>query len=101
MSRLADTAPVSHKRYAVAAALQICTHTFCRGFDRLPPAIQETVQTKIDAMGHRLDTFPHHRLKNRSEYRLRAGDHRVLYDFDSTKGVIYLLFVGHRREIYK
>lgn len=101
MSRLADTAPASHRRYAVAAALQIWTHTFCREFDRLPPAIQQAVQAKIDTMGRRLDTFPHHRLTGRSEYRLRAGDHRVLYDFDSSKGVIYLLFVGHRREIYK
>ena len=101
MSALAGTAPVSHRRYAVAAALQIWTHTFCREFDRLPPAIQGAVQAKIDAMGRRLDTFPHHRLKNRGDYRLRAGDHRVLYDFDASKGVIYLLFLGHQREVYK
>jgi mRNA interferase RelE/StbE len=68
---------------------------------RLPSAVQEIVQAKIDAMGRRLNTFPHHRLKNRNECRLRAGDYRVLYDFDPSKGVVYLLFVGHCRQVYK
>jgi mRNA interferase RelE/StbE len=34
-------------------------------------------------------------------YRLRVGDYRVIYDFDRSKGVLHLLEVGHRREVYR
>ena len=85
----------------MAAALQIWSPTFCRAFDSLPAQVQQQIQNKIDSMGLRLVSFPHHRLSGRSECRLRAGDYRVLYEFDATAGRIYLLYVGHRREIYK
>ena len=85
----------------MAAALQIWSHTFSKAFDDLPPGIRETVQRKIDEMGMRLDTFPHQRLQGRPEFKLRAGDYRVLYEFDVKLGRTYLHFVGNRREIYK
>jgi hypothetical protein len=53
----------------MAAALQIWSPTFCRVFDSLPPQIQQQIQDKIDSMGRRLESFPHHRLAGRSEYR--------------------------------
>jgi mRNA-degrading endonuclease RelE of RelBE toxin-antitoxin system len=59
------------------------------------------VEHKIDELGVRLETFPHKRLKNRSEFKLRVGDYRVLYEFDVTAGRLHLHYVGNRREIYK
>ena len=56
---------------------------------------------KIDEMGARLNSFPHHRLTGRPEYRLRIGDFRVLYEFDAEAGRLFLHYVGHRREIYR
>ena len=85
----------------MAAALQVWSNTFCREFDRLPPQVQEAIQAKIDEMGTRLGSFPHHRLSGRGEFRLRVGDYRVLYAFDLALGRIDLLYVGHRRDIYR
>jgi mRNA interferase RelE/StbE len=85
----------------VAAALRVWSHTFSKEFDRLPPHIQQAVQAKIDELGRRLKTFPHHRLTGRGECRLRVGDYRVLYEFDMAAERINLLYVGNRREIYK
>jgi mRNA-degrading endonuclease RelE of RelBE toxin-antitoxin system len=82
-------------------ALQIWSHTFCRCFDRLPPDLRESITVKVDEMGRRLATFPHERLTGRAEFKLRAGDYRILYEFDAALGRIHLLYVGHRREIYK
>lgn len=82
------------------AALQIWSHVFCRRFDRLPPAVQEDITRKIDEVGRRLDSWAHDRLQGRSEFKLRVGDYRVLYEFDLAAGRLHLLFVGHRREIY-
>jgi len=59
------------------------------------------VQLKVDDLGTRLESFPHQRLQGRSEFKLRAGDYRVLYEFDVKLGRIYLHYVGNRREIYK
>jgi len=85
----------------VAAALQIWSPTFSKAFDALPPAVREILQSKIDEMGTRLDTYPHKRLQGRPEFKLRAGDYRLLYEFDVKLGRIYLHYVGNRRDIYK
>jgi len=85
----------------VASALQIWSLTFCKEFDKLPGHIQEAIRNKIDEMGTRLASFQHHRLTGRTESRMRIGDYRVLYDYDIALGRIYLLYIGHRREIYK
>ncbi len=85
----------------MAAALQIWSPTFSRAFDDLPTSIREAVQRKVEEMGTRLESFPHKRLRDRREFKLRVGDYRVLYEFDVKLGRIYLHYVGNRREIYK
>ncbi len=84
----------------MSAALQIWSATYCKAFDQLPPAVQAAVQRKVDDLGTRLGSYPHHRLTGRSEYRLRVGDYRVLYEVDIAAGRLFLHYVGHRREIY-
>lgn len=69
--------------------------------DALPHTVRAVVESKIDDMGRRLDTFPHQRLQGRPEFKLRIGDYRVLYEFDAKLGRIYLHYVGHRSSIYK
>ena len=36
-----------------------------------------------------------------AQFRIRVGDYRILYDIYSKDGAIYILRVGHRRNIYK
>jgi mRNA interferase RelE/StbE len=83
------------------AATQIASRQFDEDFFKLPIAIRDVVQKKIDAMGLRLGTFAHYRMTNSDKYRLRVGDYRVIYRFELTKGEIYLVAIGHRREIYR
>jgi len=63
--------------------------------------LSHTLEAKIDEMGLRLKTFPHHRLKGHERYRLRVGDYRIIYTFDAEQNTIHLLGVGHRKEIYR
>ena len=65
------------------AATQIAAGEFDGDFFRLPPAIQAQLQKKIDVMSLRLATFPHYRMTGSNQYRLRVGDYRVIYRFDS------------------
>lgn len=83
------------------AATQIASRQFDDDYFRLPTAAQIQIQRKIDEMGLRLAAFPHYRMKGLDKYRLRVGDYRVIYRFDLTREEVYLVAIGHRREIYR
>jgi len=85
----------------LSAALQIYSRDFDADFFKLPAAIQVRIESSIDRLGVALDTHPHRRMKGIDAFRLRVGDYRVIYDFDRAKGVLHLLGVGHRREVYR
>ena len=85
----------------MSAALQISYTPFDSAFFKLPPEVRARIKAKIDDMGVRLKTFPHHRLKGSARCRLRVGDYRIIYAFDAEQISIHLLGVGHRREIYR
>jgi mRNA interferase RelE/StbE len=85
----------------VSKALQIFYSGFDESFLALPTSMQRRIEAKIDEMGLRLGAFPHYRMKGADRYRLRVGDYRIIYRFDTEKQEIHLLAVGHRREIYR
>jgi len=85
----------------MSAALQIYHTPYDAVFFKLPPEVRVRIEAKIDEMGLRLKTFPHHRLKGHDRYRLRVGDYRIIYTYDAERNIIHLLGVGHRREIYR
>ena len=85
----------------MSAALQVFSRDFDADFFKLPVALQSRIQSHIDRLGLSLDTHPHHRMKGVQAFRIRVGDHRVIYNFDRAKGVLHLLAVGHRREVYR
>lgn len=85
----------------MSRALQIYYSGFDDVFLGLPLEIQRRIGAKIDEMGSRLETFPHYRMTGGDRYRLRVGDYRVIYKFDTEKQEVYLLAVGHRRDVYR
>ncbi len=85
----------------MSAALQIYSRDFDASYFKLPEDIQARVEASIDRLGMTLDSYPHHRMQGIEAYRVRVGNYRVIYDFDRAKGVLYLLAVGHRREVYR
>jgi mRNA interferase RelE/StbE len=82
------------------AATQIYSHRFDQRFFALPIETQRRVQAKIDEVGQRL-SFPHYRMEGADTYRLRVGDYRVIYQINPAKAELFLIALGHRREIYK
>jgi mRNA interferase RelE/StbE len=85
----------------VSRATEIYAREFDSVFLKLSPSIRNLIEEKINDLGSRLSEYPHHCLKGRSEFRLRAGDYRVIYEFDQSQNILYLLTLGHRREIYR
>ena len=85
----------------MSAALQVYYSAFDIAFFKLPPLVRARIEEKLDELGTHLSTFPHHRLTGSNRYRLRVGDYRIIYTFDVRQGILHLLAVGHRREIYR
>jgi len=85
----------------VSAATQIYYQSFDAVFFKLPPALRERVEHRIDEIGLKLASYPHHRLKGSDRFRARVGDYRIIYTFDVAQNKIHLLAIGHRREIYR
>lgn len=83
------------------AATQIFSAEFDAALARLPKNIATLVMGKIGDMGRRLDSFPHYRMTGRSEFRLRVGDYRVIYEFDVARNELSLITLGNRREVYR
>jgi len=81
------------------------TEIYAREFDALfldlPPGIRNRMEAKIGELGRRLESFPHQRLQGRAEFRLRVGDYRIIYEFDLGQNELYLITLGHRREVYR
>jgi mRNA interferase RelE/StbE len=86
---------------SVSAALQIYSRDFDADFFKLSAALRARIESSIDRLGMTLDSHSHNRMKGVDAYRIRVGDYRVIYDFDRAKGVLHLLAVGHRREVYR
>ena len=85
----------------MSAATQVYYASFDTVFFGLPVTLRRRVEARLDEIGARLDSFPHHRLKGTNRFRLRVGDYRIIYTFDLEQNKFHLLAIGHRREIYR
>jgi mRNA interferase RelE/StbE len=85
----------------VPPAQQVFSREFDNLFFALPSRARHQIESKVDELGLRLEQFPHHRLKGSQNFRLRVGDYRILYQFDARQNIIFLVTLGHRREIYR
>ncbi len=69
---------------------------------KLPPKFLSRVQSAIDSL--RSQPRPRNARKlagSRDQWRVRAGDYRVLYEINDRLHEVRVYAVGHRREIYR
>ncbi len=82
-------------------ATEIYSREFDTRFFQLPLSSRDRIESKIRDLGGSLECFPHTRLQGRPEFKLRVGDYRLIYEFDLNLNELYLVTLGHRREIYR
>ncbi|MBA2749029.1 MAG: type II toxin-antitoxin system RelE/ParE family toxin [Tatlockia sp.] len=72
------------------------------GLERLSSAIQERILNKIRWFSENLDNLTPQSLSADLSglFKLRVGDYRIVYSFDTNKQCITVHKVGHRRDIY-
>lgn len=65
----------------------------------LDPKAQDRIFSKIESLSKNPLSVQVVKLKNTDCYRVRVGDYRIIYEIDND--VIYVLKVGHRKDVYK
>ena len=72
------------------------------GLEKLTSAIQERILSKIRWLSENLDNLTLQSLSADLSglFKLRVGDYRLVYSFDTHKQCITVHKVGHRRDIY-
>jgi mRNA interferase RelE/StbE len=73
-----------------------------RALRKLTPDAQRRIAPAIDALA---DDPRHQGVKRLvggwNEYRIRVGDYRVLYEIEDQTLVVLVVYIGHRREVYR
>jgi mRNA interferase RelE/StbE len=67
----------------------------------LDKPVRVRVQAAIDALAHEPRPPGCVKLTGREAWRIRIGDHRVVYEIRDAALVVMVVDVGHRREVYR
>ena len=67
----------------------------------LPKADVRRILARTERL--RDDPYPPNALKLEGEdrYRVRQGNYRILYSVDDGRVIIYIIKIGHRRDVYR
>ncbi len=80
----------------------IIKRTAVKDFRRLPKNVGNAVLEKIE--GLKSNPFPpRHRKIVGAEYlyRVRMGDYRIIYEVDTKKEIINVIYIRHRKDVYE
>lgn len=69
--------------------------------DALESSIYKRIVTRLLALEENPRPAGVKKLQGQESYRLRVGDYRVLYTIDDKGKKIFIMAVGHRREVYR
>jgi len=61
----------------------------------------DSIKKKIYALAEEPRPLGCRKLKGYLGWRVRVGDHRIVYEIDDTSRTVTVLRVGHRKEIYR
>jgi mRNA interferase RelE/StbE len=68
---------------------------------KLPKKHLQKITAKIQSLS--TDPRPHgcEKLSAQEKYRIRHGNYRVVYRIDDDEVIVYVVKIGHRRDVYR
>lgn len=73
-----------------------------REIERIPrKRDRQRIVEKIEALADDPRAHGCRKLSGRERYRLRHGDYRIVYAIEDEDLVVYVVKVGHRKDIYR
>lgn len=67
----------------------------------LPSKEIKKILAKINALAENPRPPDNIKLSGEDKYRVRCGDYRILYAVEDKILIVYIVKVGHRREVYR
>lgn len=71
-----------------------------RALNKLPKEIQLRIAVAIELLSQNPYPPRSKKLIDRPGFRIRIGDYRIIYNVDNKILTIYVISIGHRRDIY-
>ena len=68
---------------------------------KIIPAMQNRIIDAIRLLGDNPRPTGVKKLTGREAWRIRIGDYRVIYEIQDTQLLIYVITIGHRKEVYR
>ena len=72
-----------------------------RALRKLDPSVRPRIQGAIALLAEDPRPPASRRLRGRSGYRVRVGDHRIIYTVTDDVLLVVVVTPGHRRDVYK
>ena len=79
----------------------IIKHSAEKELEALPANLHERIVKRLLALEENPRPTGVKKLQGQESYRLRVGDYRVLYTIDDKSKKVFVVSVGHRREVYR
>jgi mRNA interferase RelE/StbE len=72
-----------------------------KDLDTIPKNDLQRIMERIASLGENPRPPGCEKLSGQEKYRLRQGNYRVIYSIEETQLTIWVVKVGHRREVYR
>jgi mRNA interferase RelE/StbE len=68
---------------------------------KIPPPYYQNIITALENLAD--DPRPHgyKKLKGRPAFRIRVADYRIIYSIKDNMLVVFILMIGHRKDVYE
>ncbi len=68
---------------------------------RIPKKDVEKITNKIKSLATDPRPFGYEKLSGKEKYRIRQGNYRILYTVEDEELFVYVVKIGHRRDVYQ
>jgi len=72
-----------------------------KDLDHIPNNYLQRIMERIAALAENPRPFGCEKLTGQEKYRIRQGDYRIIYSIQDTQLTVWVVKVGHRREVYR
>ena len=72
-----------------------------KDFRSIPKIERNRIIKRIESLAENPRPFGYEKLAEQNKYRIRQGDYRIIYEVFNDKLIIWVVKVGHRKDVYK
>ena len=72
-----------------------------QAINKLPTQIRRRIADRLVMLAENPRGFGSVKLQGEDAYRVRVGDYRIIYAIHDQRLIVFVIDVGHRRDVYR